>query len=162
MADPSGKCFLLCAAVGAAVGAVASVVSYAAPIVVSNVISGNGLTEGLDLGEAARAGLNGAVVGAVSGATFGVVSYAALGQVAAWNSAEGLAIGTLSGAVGSLTNLGWKKATGQPITPADAFATFGNMLPFPGWKTQIGFGPVVDQVANGLANLIAKSQVLHP
>ncbi len=156
--DPSGRCFIICAIVGAASGAVVGVASYTIGAGLGNFVAGRDLLTGLDAGQAALAAANGAVVGAVTGATFGVGT-ALFGGTVAWNSVEAVATLTYAGPLGSAAGIVFKGPTGQQVGPADAIGVFTNMIPLPNrLPIQVSGGVVFDQLASGVAGSLAQSR----
>jgi hypothetical protein len=67
--DPSGNCFIVCAAIGAAVGFVGDLAVQEA----SSIANGQGFTTNLDWGQAATWAVAGAVIGGTGGLAAGAV-----------------------------------------------------------------------------------------
>jgi hypothetical protein len=95
--DPSGNCFIVCAAIGAAVGFVGDLAVQE----VSSIANGQGFTTNLDWGQAATWAVAGAVIGGTGGLALAGVASLGLTGVGA-TVVDGAATGGLFGSVSSL------------------------------------------------------------
>jgi len=131
--DPSGKCFLLCAAVGAVAGAAA----YVGGVAIGNALEGKGLSlEGatwqdalISAGSGAVIGMTGGlalstqiVAGGVVGATSSAISMHVGGRANSDTASLELALGTLSGMGGPLLDKVFDWATRPLLSAAQIHA----------------------------------------